>query len=90
MTQMRYRTRLRQLKLEKAMRMGKEITYQDVAEATGLSYQTVHRYATKVIPRPDYETVVKLANYFQVPVEEFMLAGREEADEGQLVAVLAG
>lgn len=90
MTQTRYRTRLRQLKLEKAMRMGKEITYQDVAEATGLSYQTVHRYATKVIPRPDYETVVKLANYFRVSVEDFMLASQEDIDEGQMAAALAG
>lgn len=76
-----WRTRLRQLKRKMSLETGRDITYQDIANETGLSYQTVHRYATKVIPRPDYETVVTLAKFFGVPVEELILeteSGNEE------------
>lgn len=67
-----YRTKLIPMKLAKAKDVGHDISYQDIAEATGLSYMTVHRYATKPIPRPDYETVARLASYFGVAIEEFV------------------
>ncbi|WP_119069158.1 helix-turn-helix domain-containing protein [Aggregatilinea lenta] len=77
-----YRTKLIPMKLAKAKDVGHDISYQDIAEATELSYMTVHRYATKQIPRPDYETVARLATYFGVPIEEFVY---EETDPGQIV-----
>jgi len=78
MAQKQYRTRLIPLKLKLAAKLGRDISYQDIANATGLSYQTVHRYATKAIPRPDYETVAALARYFSVSVEQFVYEDRPD------------
>lgn len=67
-----YRTRLNELRLARAAKMKHDITYQDIANHTGLAYMTVHRYATKNIARPDFETLAKLAGYFGVAVEDLI------------------
>ena len=80
-----YKTHLNRERLKLAVRLGREVPYQEIADAVGLNYMTVHRYATKTISRPDLDTVLKLADYFGVPVEEFVF---KEDKKGQLEAVV--
>jgi transcriptional regulator with XRE-family HTH domain len=80
-----FRTHIIKLKHEKALREGRDISYQEIADLSGLSYMTVHRYATKSIPRPDFETVLRLAEYFGVPMEEVVY---QESEEGQPAGVV--
>lgn len=89
MSQTGYKSHLIREKLRMAARKGHDISYQDIADATGLAYMTVHRYATKVIPRPDFETVLKLAGYFGVPVEDFVYSVAEETETPEVLAVAA-
>jgi transcriptional regulator with XRE-family HTH domain len=93
MSQKRYRTHLIKLLLAKSNDEGRQISYQEVANLTELSYPTVHRYATKEIQRPDYETVATLAGYFGVAIEQFIYEAEVDQDEqnpeGQLMAVAA-
>jgi len=83
---MRFRTRIDDLRRKRALETREDISYMDIARATGLAYQTVHRYATKEIV-PNYETLAKLARYFGVPIEELIISEDEEAEQGQGVAV---
>ncbi|HMN14942.1 MAG TPA: helix-turn-helix transcriptional regulator [Bellilinea sp.] len=86
-----YRTHLNRERWKLAARRGSEVSYQDVATATQLNYMTVHRYATKAISRPDYDTLAKLAEFFGVAVEDFVykVEGKEEAPKGQIAAAPA-
>ncbi len=80
---MGYRIRVDELRRKRAAERNEDITYADIAKATGLNYRTVHRYATKRIARPDYLTLARLAQFFEVPVEALIDEG-----QGQKVAVV--
>ena len=75
-------TRMKQLMREKAARDGKRITYSDIAQATGLAWSTVERYANNRVRRPDLEVVAKLCDYFGVSLSEFVLG---EGDSPEVV-----
>lgn len=80
-----YRTHLNRERLKLAVKLGRDVSYQEIAEKVGLNYMTVHRYATKSISRPDLDTVLRLAAYFGVPVEEFVYK-----ENGEDVGVFTG
>ncbi len=86
---MGYRTRLNQLKREKSARDEREITYQEIADAAGIAYSTIQRYAHDVVPRPDYTVLASLSAYFGIPVEQLVIAVEEDENSGELVAVAA-
>jgi transcriptional regulator with XRE-family HTH domain len=86
---MGYRTRIDELRRKRAVELNKDITYQEIARATGLNYMTIHRYATKVVPNPHFATLAKIAQYFEIPVEQLVIPEDEDTEQGQKVAVAA-
>jgi len=60
---------------------GKSVTYKDIADATGLSVNTVERYANNRVVRPDLRIVEKLRKFFGVSLKDFVID-----DEGQVRA----
>jgi DNA-binding Xre family transcriptional regulator len=58
--------RLAELKREKEQRDGKTITWEHVAEGTGLAYSTVLRWANDNVDRYDEKALVKLCEFFGV------------------------
>lgn len=68
----RFKTRMLQLLLAKSAREGHRITFDEVAEATGLGRSTIIRYTNKEISRPDWAVVETLCDYFGVSLMEFI------------------
>ncbi|HML25038.1 MAG TPA: helix-turn-helix transcriptional regulator [Aggregatilinea sp.] len=75
-------TRMKELMQRKETRTGQQVTYQDIANATGLSISTVERYANNRVMRPDLRIVRKLCDYFGISLSEFVV----QDDPGQRVA----
>ena len=64
----------------KQLRIQKGITQEQLAQAVGLKHRTmIARYEQGVCVHVPYDNIVKLANYFDVSVDE--LIGNEEHDE---------
>jgi putative transcriptional regulator len=67
----------------RVLRAVKDITQEDLAQAIGVSRQTINAIELGKF-NPSVLTALKLARYFAVPVEEvFSLAGREDNGEGR-------
>lgn len=60
------------LLLKKQAELGRDITYADIAEATGLTVSLVGRYMKANVANPPMEVVSKFANYFGVSVTHFI------------------
>jgi transcriptional regulator with XRE-family HTH domain len=65
-------SKIKALMLEKGLREKRRITYQDIAEGTGLTWSTVERYANGRSKRPDPAKVALIAEYFEVDSEYFL------------------
>lgn len=64
----------------KELRKEQSKTLKAVAEALGTSHQVISRYELE-ITQPDFDTLIRIANYFNVSVD--YLLGRTEDRQGQ-------
>jgi hypothetical protein len=85
----RYVTMLEQWKRELSAELGRDVTYEEIAEKTNLSYSTLMKHTNHQFTRPDYGTAAKICEFFnglsamgRTPLDYF-----QEEDEGQPVAV---
>lgn len=88
-----YETRLEQWKRELSAELERNVTYAEIAEATGLSESTLWKHATHLFKRPDYGTAARICDFFnalssktRTPLQYFT---EVISDEGQPVAVAA-
>ena len=75
---------LKKLLFKRELELGRRIYYDEIADATGLSWSTVERYINGRVSQPRLSTVARLAKYFEVPIEELL-----EDDEGNRKATPA-
>ena len=80
-------TRIKILMFEKSARERRRITYQDVADGTGLSWSAVERYANGRLDRPNEEWLGMIADYFGVLMSYFI---DDEGDELKKVEAARG
>lgn len=73
------RGELKRLMFLKSAEVGRQITFEEIAEATKLHVNTVRKYLNDQATRPSLDTVQKLANYFDVPLAR--LLEEEESEE---------
>ncbi len=85
----RYVTKLEQWKRELSAELGRDVTYEEIAAETVLSYSTLMKHTNHKFTRPDYGTAAKICEFFnersakmRTPLEYFQVD-----DEGQLDAV---
>lgn len=60
-----FKTNLKALMLQKAAGEGEPITQEMVAQATGLSYPTIHRWYHSRVDRIEADTARALTKYFE-------------------------
>ena len=53
----------------KELRLSEQLTQQQLAEKLQISRVNYTRYETNVV-RPDYETLIKLADFYDIPLDE--------------------
>jgi putative transcriptional regulator len=58
--------------LKRSADKGKRITYKDISKATGITISTLSRFAVKPTYSPRYEYLVKLSNFFEVPINQLV------------------
>lgn len=63
--------RLRELIDRRSIEWGRDITYEEIAVATGLAWNTIQRIVSKDITNPRVKTMSKIADYLQVDVAYF-------------------
>ncbi|MDM8522793.1 helix-turn-helix transcriptional regulator [Desulfococcaceae bacterium HSG8] len=63
---------IRDLMLRKDARTGKKITYETIAEATGISKMTISRMAARPGYNASAETIEKLCRFFECSIEELV------------------
>lgn len=60
------------LKAQKEQEVGRNITYEEISELTGISPNTLSSYATGSVGRYDESTVIRLCDYFGVTLPELL------------------
>ena len=55
----------------KFLRNKKEMTQQELAEMIGITSESISRYENG-LRMPDMDTIVRLANYFEISVDELL------------------
>ena len=71
-------TKARQLRYEKQAREGREVTLDEVAKAIGITRAALSNIELNKTERIDFDTLVKLCNYYGVGVGE-VLEFRQDA-----------
>lgn len=60
------KTRLRQLRLDRAAHLGREVTMKEVCDATGIAISTLSRIENNQVQSVEFATLVKLADFYEV------------------------
>jgi transcriptional regulator with XRE-family HTH domain len=60
------KTKLRQLRLDRAAKLGREVTMKEVCDATGIALSTLSRIENNVVQSIEFATLVKLADFYEV------------------------
>lgn len=68
----RFRTRLKQLMLDKSAKLGEQLSQRDLAEQSGISLATVSRLYTREFDRIDADTLSSLLTYFDCKFEDLI------------------
>jgi len=86
-----YKTRIKQWKRELSAELERNVTYDEIAEATGIAYSTLLKHANHEFVRPDYGTAARICKFFnerslfmRTPLDYF-----EDDSTGQPAAVVA-
>lgn len=64
--------KIKDLTLKHKRDTGNSLTYEDIAQATGLARNTIARMASRTDYVTTTATLEKLCQFFRVPIEEFM------------------
>jgi len=89
-----YETQLEQWKRELSAELGRDVTYAEISEATGLAESTLWKHANHMFRRPDYGTAARICDFFnanssktRTPLHYFV---EVNSDQGVKVAVSVG
>ena len=72
--------RVEELIAEKARKTGQRITYRDIAEATGLSKNTVGKWVRNETKEYDREVIAKFLEYFNCPISDLLIYDQTSND----------
>lgn len=89
-----YKTQIEQWKRELSAELRRDVTYEEIAAETGLSYSTLMKHANHVFKRPDYGTAARICDFFnarsqkeRTPLHYFLEVTEDE--QGEKMAVTA-
>jgi DNA-binding Xre family transcriptional regulator len=68
-------SKVRQLRLDYAQRIGRPVEQKEVADAVGVTEATLSRIERGIISRIDFETLVKLCGFYGKALEKFVDVG---------------
>ncbi|MFA7386064.1 MAG: helix-turn-helix transcriptional regulator [Thiohalobacteraceae bacterium] len=77
---------IKKLLLQKSATEGRRVTYDDVAKATGYSWNTIERYANARVVKPSGGMIVSLARFFGVSPDDLYDTGDDPEGEQAAVA----
>jgi hypothetical protein len=89
-----FRTRLEKWKYELSAELGRLVTYEELADASGVAYSTLQKHVGHSFARPDYATAKKICDAFndmsskKRSLDDYFYL-EEESEPGQAVAVAA-
>ena len=66
-------TKARQLRMNMAAKLGRPVTIEEVAEATGIARPTLSRIELNQTERIDFETIRKLCEFYGVGAGELIV-----------------
>jgi transcriptional regulator with XRE-family HTH domain len=81
-TMARFKTRLKQLMLEKSVELGYPLTQKQVAEKTELSLPTISRWYKSEIDRIEPDTAARLTKFFGITFPELVELVDDAETEG--------
>ena len=93
-----YRTRLTEWKDELVVELRRSVTWEQISQETGLSYNTLQKHKDHVYVRPDFDVARRITDWFNAksrlrmksPLDYFVIVeGSEDAELGQPAAVSA-
>ena len=93
-----YRTRLTEWKDELREELRRNVTWEEISQETGLSYNTLQKHKDHVYVRPDFDVARRITDWFNAksrlrmksPLDYFVIVeGSEDESEGQRLAVSA-
>ncbi len=77
-TMARVVSKARQLRLEYQVKVGRTVTIEEVAEATGIARAALNRIELNQTERIDFDTIRKLCQFYGVPVGELLTMQEED------------
>ena len=72
-------SKARQLRLQYQVKVGRAVTIEEVAEATGIARAALNRIELNQTERIDFDTIRKLCQFYEVPVGELLTMEEEDA-----------
>ncbi len=79
-------SKVRQLRFNQQAKLGRTITIEEVAEATGISRAALNRIELNQTERIDFDTLMKLCTFYGVGVGDILEFKPEERFSPALVA----
>ncbi len=70
-------SRVRQLRLDHQARLGRTVTIEEVAEATGITRAALSRIERNQTERIDFDTLLKLCSYYGVEPGDILKVEQE-------------
>jgi putative transcriptional regulator len=75
------------LKAQKETELGRNLTYEEISEATGISPNTLSMYATGKTSRYDEVTVIRLCDFFDCTLPDLLEYPPETRQENLALAL---
>ncbi len=72
--------RVRQLRLERAAKLGRPVTIEEVAAATGIARAALNRIELNQTERIDFVTIQKLCSFYGVAVGDVLTLEEQESE----------
>jgi len=82
-------SRARQLRLDYQAKLGRNVTIEEVAAATGIARPTISRLELNQTERIDFETIKKLCRFYGVEVGDLLTIEEEETPVNKRMPALA-
>ena len=90
------KTRLEKWKYELSAELGRLVTYEELADESGVAYSTLQKHVGHTFRRPDYATAKKICDAFNRlsdaqtrSPDDYFFYVEEESEPGQVVALAA-